>query len=170
MSAPANARDGTVELTESGLEAWGREVGRVALDHGVFVCLYGELGAGKSTLARAACRGAGVEGAVPSPTFTLVNQYEGADGATVYHADLYRIERRDDLPGMGWDALVQSEEAVFVEWADRAEGYLPEARWDIRLDFVPDPRKRRVHARARGMVAPVPAPLSDSEEAEDTPW
>lgn len=146
------------ELTESDLERWGREIGRAALEGGVFVCLYGELGAGKSTLARAACRGAGVTGPVPSPTFTLVNQYEGDGGATVQHADLYRIRGQEGLPDMGWAGLVQSDDLVLLEWADRAEGFLPADRWEIRLEFVEDPARRRASATACGSVPPVPQP------------
>lgn len=154
------------ELSEGALERWGREVGRAAVAGRVFVCLYGDLGAGKSTLARAACRGAGVAGAVPSPTFTLVNEYEGPGGTTIRHADLYRIEAPDGLPDMGWAGLVQSDEAVFVEWADRAYGHLPADRWDIRLDFVADPALRRVTAAARGSAPPVPRfPSEDDGEA-----
>jgi tRNA threonylcarbamoyladenosine biosynthesis protein TsaE len=157
---------GPVDLSEPVLEQWGREIGRAALEGGVFVCLYGELGAGKSALARAACRGAGVTGPVPSPTFTLVNQYAGRDGATVHHADLYRIDGPEELPDMGWAGLVQSDDVVLVEWAGRAEGYLPKDRWEIRLQFVDDPARRRVTVRTHGSVPPVPEPLP----AEDESW
>jgi tRNA threonylcarbamoyladenosine biosynthesis protein TsaE len=149
---------GPFELTEPELVRFGRDVGRVALEGAVFVCLYGELGAGKSTLARAACRGAGVTGPVPSPTFTLVNQYEGRGGATVHHADLYRIETVEGLPDMGWDGLVQSGEMVLVEWADRARSFLPEDRWDIRLDFLADATRRQVALRGCGRVPRLPEP------------
>ena len=73
------------DLDERALAAWGRRIGRIAADNAVFVCLYGALGAGKSTLARAACRGAGVTGPVPSPTFTLVNQYQDTYSIIVQH-------------------------------------------------------------------------------------
>lgn len=152
--------DASLELTEPDLERWGREIGRAALEGGVFVCLYGELGAGKSTLARAACRGAGVTGPVPSPTFTLVNQYTGRDGTSVRHADLYRIDGTEGLPDMGWSDLVQSDDMVLVEWADRADGYLPADRWEIRMQFVDDPVLRRVEVRACGSAPPVPEPPS----------
>jgi tRNA threonylcarbamoyladenosine biosynthesis protein TsaE len=154
-------------LTEPDLEHWGREIGRAALAGGVFVCLYGELGAGKSTLARAACRGAGVTGPVPSPTFTLLNQYEGDGGVTVQHADLYRIHGPEGLSDMGWADLVQSHDLVLLEWADRADGYLPAERWEIRLEFSEDPARRRVRAVACGSVIPVPQPLRG---AEDDSW
>lgn len=143
-------------MDERELERWGRVVGAAALEAGAFVCLYGGLGAGKSTLARAACRGAGVSGPVPSPTFTLVNQYVGRNGATVRHADLYRIEDQAELPDMGWADLVQSADVVFVEWADRAAGYLPEDRWDIRLEFAAVSDRRQVIATTRGSAPPMP--------------
>jgi tRNA threonylcarbamoyladenosine biosynthesis protein TsaE len=146
------------ELAEPDLVEWGGEIGCAALAGGVFVCLYGDLGAGKSTLARAACRGAGVSGPIPSPTFTLVNVYAGGGGATVRHADLYRIEGPGALPDMGWADLVQCEEVVFVEWADRAAGHLPEDRWDIRLAFLPDPSMRRISVASVGSAPPIPVP------------
>ena len=155
---------GPFALTEAELARYGQDMGRVALEGGVLVCLYGDLGAGKSTLARAACRGAGVTGPIPSPTFTLVNQYEGRGGATVQHADLYRIETVEGLPDMGWEGLVQSEDMVLVEWADRAEGFLPEDRWDIRLDFLADTTRRRVVLRARGRVPRLPEPRVAAED------
>ena len=155
---------GPFELTEPELARYGRDIGRVALEAGVFVCLYGELGAGKSTLARAACRGAGVTGPVPSPTFTLVNQYQGRGGAVVQHADLYRVETVEGLADMGWEGLLQSDDMVLVEWADRADGYLPADRWDVRLDFLADPARRQVALRACGRVPRLPAPRPAGED------
>lgn len=104
---------------------------------------------------------------MPSPTFTLVNQYEGDGGATVQHADLYRIHGPEGLPDMGWAALVQSDDLVLLEWADRAAGYLPADRWEIRLDFVRDPTRRRVRTLAHGSAPPVPRPLPVTG---DEPW
>jgi tRNA A37 threonylcarbamoyladenosine biosynthesis protein TsaE len=60
---------------------------------------------------------------------------------------------------MGWADLLQSDDVVLVEWADRAAGYLPEDRWEIRLQFVDDPARRRVTVRALGSVPPVPEPF-----------
>lgn len=144
-------------LTESRLEAWGRELGEAAQAGNVFVCLQGELGAGKSTLARAMCRGAGVRGPVPSPTFTLINRYVGSDGRPVHHADLYRLEGPEGLADMGWQELLQTEGAVLLEWPERAADHLPSSRWDIRLELTPDPDLRTVTARAVGDVPPIPA-------------
>ena len=154
----------TAVLTEPALEKWGRAVGRAATRDGVFVCLYGELGAGKSTLARAACRGAEVEGPVPSPTFTLINRYATPDGRTLHHADLYRLDSPADLANMGWEDLVQADGAVLLEWPERAGAWLPTARWDICLEFAPDPMCRRVTAEARG-GAPAMPPFESEPEA-----
>ncbi len=144
------------QLDEVRLEAWGRRLGPVSLAHGVFVCLYGELGAGKSTLARAMCRGAGVEGPIPSPTFTLINRYPGRDGRPVYHADLYRLDGPEGLIDLGWQDLIQAEGPVILEWPERAGDYLPEVRWDIRLSLTDSPELRAVTARPVGGAPPIP--------------
>lgn len=149
-------RELTAELSESSLRAWGRELGRESLVRGVFVCLYGELGAGKSTLARAACRGAGVEGPVPSPTFTLINRYAGAGGRPVHHADLYRLEGPAGLADMGWQELVQADGLVLLEWPGRAWDRLPAERWEVRLEFAADPARRRITATSMGCAPPIP--------------
>ncbi|MFQ5529430.1 MAG: tRNA (adenosine(37)-N6)-threonylcarbamoyltransferase complex ATPase subunit type 1 TsaE [Gemmatimonadota bacterium] len=153
MNAATRAGGGAL-LDEPRLEAWAATVGRAAGAAGVFVALYGELGAGKSTLARAACRGLGVEGPVPSPTFTLVNMHRAA-GTVVYHADLYRLDTQAMLVDAGWPDLLEADAPVFVEWADRAAGWLPADRWDVRLEFVDDPDVRLVSIAACG-AAPTP--------------
>ena len=81
------------------------------------VLLKGELGAGKTTLARAILRALGVEGHVPSPTFTLVQNYQTAD-LTLVHFDLYRIENPRELTELGLDDALE-EGAVLVEWPER---------------------------------------------------
>lgn len=158
---PSTPSRSGVLLTETQLEAWGECVGRAAGPDGIFVALYGELGAGKSTLARAACRGLGVEGTVPSPTYTLVNVHRSAD-VTVYHADLYRIPETATeanleavLIDAGWPDLLEADGPVFVEWANLAGGWLPVDRWDVRFEFTPDPNVRRVSIEALG-TAPLP--------------
>ncbi|MCL7928096.1 MAG: tRNA (adenosine(37)-N6)-threonylcarbamoyltransferase complex ATPase subunit type 1 TsaE [marine benthic group bacterium] len=152
---------GPVDLDESALESWAAEVGRAAIRAGRFVCLSGPLGAGKSTFVRAACRAAGVEGAIPSPTFTLVNRHRTTSGEIIWHADLYRLESPELLVDVGWPELVDSDAAVFVEWAERAEDWLPADRWEVRLDFADRPNERRVEIRASGAGEPPPAPTVD---------
>lgn len=147
-------------LAEPDLREWGERVGRAAGRDEVFVALYGPLGAGKSTLVRAACRGLDVEGAVPSPTFTLVNVHQGSRGP-IRHVDLYRLDppvAEETLVRMGWPDVLEAEGAVFVEWADRAGEWLPADRWDIRLERSGDPDVRRVSIDRRGN-APEPPGL-----------
>ena len=126
---------GPLELDETALESWAAEVGRAAVEGGVFVCLHGPLGAGKSTFVRAACRGAGIRGPIPSPTFTLINRHVTARGLNIWHAALYRLDAPELLVDVGWPELVDSGDAVFVEWAERAGGWLPPDRWEVRLSF-----------------------------------
>lgn len=151
-----------VALTEAELEAWAAELGRAARADSVFVALYGELGAGKSTLVRAACRALGVGGQVPSPTFTLVNLHEGEEGP-IHHVDLYRLEPPVDartLVDAGWPEVLEAQGPVFVEWADRAGDWLPPDRWDVRLRRVDDPAIREASIEARGAAPEVPFPPS----------
>jgi tRNA threonylcarbamoyladenosine biosynthesis protein TsaE len=119
--------------------------------------LRGELGAGKSVLARALARGAGVEGVLPSPTFNLVFRYGSDRGIDVVHLDLYRLERPDDVWQLGWRELGSRDELVVIEWPERAEQLLPRDRWDIVLETAA-PDTRRLSARARGAAAAIPLP------------
>lgn len=123
-------------LSEEELTRWGRLIGR-SLEPPVFLTLRGELGAGKSVLARAVARGAGVEGPIPSPTFNLVFRYPAKDDVEVVHMDLYRISDPEELWELGWEDLGGESEIVLVEWPERAGEHLPPDRWDIEIT-VPD--------------------------------
>ncbi|MDQ3289148.1 MAG: tRNA (adenosine(37)-N6)-threonylcarbamoyltransferase complex ATPase subunit type 1 TsaE [Pseudomonadota bacterium] len=103
------------------------------------VHLRGELGAGKSTLARALLRALGVEGAIRSPTYTLVERYRLADGDEAWHLDLYRIGDTAELEFLGLDT---GEAALWlVEWPDRGRGGLPPEDLVIRLQVEGDGRR-----------------------------
>jgi tRNA threonylcarbamoyladenosine biosynthesis protein TsaE len=141
-------------LDEAGLEAWGHRIG-AAVAPPVFVGLSGDLGAGKSVLARAIARGAGVEAIMPSPTFNLVFRYDGRAGVNVVHMDLYRLERPDEVWTLGWRELGEADEIVLVEWPERAGPLLPPDRWEIRLEHA-GATLRRVSALAHGAVPELP--------------
>jgi len=94
------------------------------------ILLHGELGAGKSTFARAMLQSLGHEGVVPSPTYTLVEPYD-LPGYTAYHIDLYRINTTDELEFLGWSDL--QDGLKLVEWPERAPQLGKEA--DIRVEL-----------------------------------
>jgi len=146
-------------LDEAELVAWGVAVGRgwVEGSGGALVlALRGELGAGKSVLARAVARGVGVTSPMPSPTFNLVFRYE-AGGAEVYHVDLYRLEQEEDVWELGWRELGEGRQVVMIEWAGRADALLPVPRWDIHIEATA-PDLRRVRCVPVGDPPAIPAP------------
>ena len=103
------------------------------------VYLRGDLGAGKSTLARALLRALGVEGAIRSPTYTLVERYPLHDGDDAVHLDLYRIGDPGELEFLGLDA---GEGALWlVEWPERGGNSLPPADLDIALAIEGEGRR-----------------------------
>ena len=98
--------------------AFGRALGE-KLERGDVVLLTGDLGAGKSVLARGLARGCGITQAMPSPTFTLMQPYEGR--IPFYHFDLYRLDDPDQFYEAGLDEFVGGDGAAVIEWPDCAE-------------------------------------------------
>jgi len=144
-------------LTEGELEAWGERVGREAAPP-LFIALRGDLGAGKTTLARAIARGAGVEEPIPSPTYNLLFRYFTPRGLVMVHLDLYRLEHPDEVWELGWGELPGGDEMVLVEWPERAEALLPEPRWEISLEEGAASDRREVTLRAVGDPGALPEP------------
>lgn len=110
---------------------------------GLTLLLQGDLGAGKSTFARALIRALGHAGAVPSPTYTLVEPYD-LPGGMVYHVDLYRVSGEDELRYLGWTEL--DEGFRIVEWPDRAPGIAAQADLCVELDYDEPGRRATVTA------------------------
>ena len=139
---PVLADQGALAMGEAELRDWGRRFGRAA--HApLLVTLSGELGAGKTTLAQSICEGYGVTGEVTSPTFALVHEYE-SPRSPVYHLDLYRLDRPDQLEALAWDEILSARALVVVEWADRAGERLPAGRVTLSLQHLPDDPGRRL--------------------------
>lgn len=103
------------------------------LSPGQVVCLRGDLGVGKTVFAKGLCRALGVCEHVSSPTFTLVNEYDGVEGK-IYHFDLYRIEDPDELYEVGFEEFVGGDGIAVIEWPERAEEMLPGTRTEILLE------------------------------------
>jgi N-acetylmuramate 1-kinase len=120
------------------------------LDPGDLVTLSGDLGAGKTTLARALIRHLANDPAVavPSPTFTLMQNYD-LPRFPLIHADLYRLSGPAELAELGFDDLPE-ESVVLLEWPDRAAGFLPADRLDIALTLMPQQDLEMRHARLTG--------------------
>jgi len=98
------------------------------------VLLIGDLGAGKTTLAKGIVKGLGAAKAdeVSSPTFTLIHEY----GRGVYHVDLYRLDRVDQVATIGLEELFERQAVVLIEWGERFLELMPEERVEVRLRAV----------------------------------
>lgn len=111
---------------------------------GDVVLLEGEMGAGKSVLTRAAARGMGVTGPVPSPTFTILNVHEGR-AMKLYHFDLYRLEGEDALYEMGLDEFIPARDgASLIEWPQMAAEAMPEDALSIEMKYAEDGMAREI--------------------------
>ena len=127
-----------MRLNEAELRRWGLRIG-ASIETPVLIGLTGPLGAGKSVLARAIGTGAGVQQAMPSPSYNLAFRYATPSGREVVHLDLYRISSPDEVWELGWEQLGTENELVVVEWPERAADRLPPDHWLIAL-AVPEDR------------------------------
>ncbi|MCK4408945.1 MAG: tRNA (adenosine(37)-N6)-threonylcarbamoyltransferase complex ATPase subunit type 1 TsaE, partial [Candidatus Eisenbacteria sp.] len=128
--------------------AFGRALG-AALSRGGFVGFEGQLGSGKTVAIQGAAEGLGYEGYVTSPTFIIVNEYEGR--VPILHVDLYRIEDARELEALGYREIFFVDGVALVEWADRAPELLPPDRLRVVIDIEgPDDRAFTVSAFGNG--------------------
>ncbi len=142
--APPPARAEIALPDRAATRRLGARLARV-LRPGDLVALRGVLGAGKTALARDIIEArAGGAREVPSPTFTLVQSYETGDLA-IWHFDLYRLERPEDIEELGFDEALD-DGAVLVEWPERLGDWLPAERLDVVLDPGPEARTARLTA------------------------
>lgn len=115
--------------------ALAEELGRNAGPGAVFA-LVGELGAGKTIVAKGLAKGLGITEEITSPTFTLMEIYDGP--VPLYHFDLYRIERSEELDQLFFEEYWEGDGISVIEWADRAHGRLPDDRVNITIEYVND--------------------------------
>ena len=113
-------------------------------DHKKFA-FHGAMGSGKTTLIKEVCKLLGATDSVTSPTFSLVNEYNTPEGATLYHFDLYRINTMEELFDLGYEEYFFGDSYIFVEWAEKAESLLPDGFVDVYLDETgPGSRQVRI--------------------------
>jgi tRNA threonylcarbamoyladenosine biosynthesis protein TsaE len=114
------------------------EIGRILgamLEPGDLICLFGDLGAGKTHFSFGIAQGLQVKDQyITSPTFTFVNEYQGR--IPFYHIDLYRLKDPSELEGIGFDEYIDSDGATVIEWAEQAEEELPEDKLNVYLSDI----------------------------------
>jgi len=120
------------------------ELGRriaAELPRRLVILLIGNLGAGKTTLAKGIINGLGAASIeeVASPTFTLIHEY-----GRVYHIDLYRLETAEEVATLGLDEIFEREAIVLIEWGERFPRLMPKDRLEIRLRALPESDSRQI--------------------------
>ncbi|PID85167.1 MAG: tRNA (adenosine(37)-N6)-threonylcarbamoyltransferase complex ATPase subunit type 1 TsaE [Chloroflexi bacterium] len=109
---------------------------------GDMICLYGDLGAGKTAISRGIGRGWGTALRVTSPTFTIMNEYPRLkDGAVLYHVDCYRLNTDMDVTTVGLDDIFDGRGAVIIEWPDKIENWLSPDRLAIYISYLNETRR-----------------------------
>ena len=120
-----------------------------ALKSGDVICLSGDLGAGKTAFAAGLAKGLGVNEYVSSPTFTILNCYDG--DLPLYHFDVYRISESEELIDIGFDEYISGDGISVVEWAELIEDILPLPRYEVKitknLDIHDDYREISIEKR-----------------------
>jgi len=122
MEFIVNSVDQTIEI--------GRQIGRLA-SPGDIICLTGDLGAGKTHMSKGIAEGLEITDHITSPTFTIVNEYEGR--LKLYHFDVYRVNDPDEISAIGFDEYIFSDSVSIIEWANYIEELIPEDHMSINI-------------------------------------
>jgi tRNA threonylcarbamoyladenosine biosynthesis protein TsaE len=101
---------------------------------GLVVALFGPLGSGKTCLTQGICSGLGVKDFVVSPSFVLINEYEGK--YKIYHLDLFRLENLSEIMNLGYEEYFYGDGVCIIEWAEKAKELLPDKRIEIHLKIL----------------------------------
>ncbi|HEX7171780.1 MAG TPA: tRNA (adenosine(37)-N6)-threonylcarbamoyltransferase complex ATPase subunit type 1 TsaE [Candidatus Limnocylindria bacterium] len=146
-TVPAGRQGSLVSADPEETRAIGRSLGRAAAP-GTVLAVRGELGAGKTQLAKGVAEGLGVTTIVNSPTFVLMNEHVGR--LRLYHVDAYRLTDPEEAVAAGLLDEREIDGVSVIEWADRLEGWLPLDRLDITLVAGAGPTDRRISWAAHG--------------------
>jgi tRNA threonylcarbamoyladenosine biosynthesis protein TsaE len=120
----------------------------VSLQRGNVVALYGDLGSGKTQFVKGVCRTFKAHTPVTSPSFVILNRYDGVDKIgnelLMYHFDLYRVKSITELYDLGYEEFLQGDGICLIEWAEMLGDLLPERRYDVRLSAGAGENERRI--------------------------
>lgn len=112
----------------------GKKIGELVNSQDI-ICLVGDLGTGKTHITKGIAEGLGVKDHITSPTFTIVNEYEGR--LKLYHFDVYRVNDPDEVYAIGFDEYIFSEGVSIIEWANYIEELIPEEYLKITIEKLP---------------------------------
>lgn len=126
----------TIESLQ-GYAAAARDFIKQMGDNRIFA-FYGSMGSGKTTFIKSVCEEMGVEEAINSPTFAIVNEYESRDGDIIYHFDFYRIKSIAEVYNMGYEEYLYSNAYCFIEWPELIEELLPEEAVKVKITEMAD--------------------------------
>lgn len=118
------------------------------LTPGSVVGLVGPLGSGKTVFVQGICLGLGVQRAVTSPSFVIINEYPGRlkeSPIWVYHFDLYRLENVEEFIKLGYEEYFYGKGITLIEWAEKVKAFLPEKRWEVHLEILSE-NERQIRA------------------------
>jgi tRNA threonylcarbamoyladenosine biosynthesis protein TsaE len=146
MAVPAATERQITTTSSESTRALGTRLGAVAAA-GDLVCLWGELGVGKTQLAKGLGKGLGIDATINSPSFILMAEYPGR--LRLFHVDLYRLDGADQAIASGLLDERQAEGVTVIEWPERLADALPEDRLDVLFDGSGD-EPRRLTIRATG--------------------
>lgn len=129
------------------IDIFGRRLGEL-VQPGDVICLNGDLGAGKTTLSKSVGLGLGVEDYITSPTFTIINEYQGR--LPLYHFDVYRLKDGEELYDLGVEDYFYGDGVCLIEWAQNIQDYLPQDRLELWIYGTDNPNERIVELKAFG--------------------
>jgi len=105
------------------------------------IAIYGDMGAGKTTLIKSLCRYLGVIETVKSPTFSLINEYSTVNNKIIYHFDFYRINSLNEIFDFGYEEYFYSGNICFIEWPEIINNFLPKNRLKIEIQVVKNEKR-----------------------------
>lgn len=109
---------------------------------GDILCLYGNLGSGKTTFVQALAKSLGINKRIISPTFIMIRQYK-INRYNFYHIDLYRTKTKEDLLSLGMDEILKDKNNIIaIEWAENLLDLLPQKRIDLKFEYIDDNSRR----------------------------